>query len=291
MAPRVWFITGCSTGFGRELALQVLRRGDRVIATARKMSSLEELEAAGAKVLAVDVTAGLDALKQIAATAHGFYGRIDILVNNAGYVASGSLEEMTPEESFAQFNTNVFGLLNVNRAFLPFLRAQRSGVIANVSSIAAWTGSPGVGMYCASKWAVSGISETMAHELAEFGIKVTCIEPGQFRSNIFTASNRSEPDATNVIPDYEGDTAARRGVRLMEDVNQKQAGDVAKGCRVIIDVLTQSGSAEGREIPVRLALGADAYGWIKGKCEETIKLLDEWKDVTTPTNHDDVVAV
>lgn len=144
-------------------------------------------------------------------------------------------------------------------------------------------------MYCASKWAVSGISETMTNELAEFGIKVTCIEPGSFRSNLLTESNRSVTDSKNVIKDYERDSAARRGVKLVEDVNRKQPGDVAKGCRVIIDVLTQSGSAEGREIPVRLALGADAYGAIKGKCEETIKLLDEWKDVTTPTNHDDVV--
>lgn len=95
MAPRIWFITGCSTGFGRELALQVLQRGDRVIAAARKASSLEELEAAGAKVLVLDVTASLDTLKQIAVTAHGFYGRIDVLVNNAGYVASGSIEELT----------------------------------------------------------------------------------------------------------------------------------------------------------------------------------------------------
>ncbi|KAL2220181.1 short chain dehydrogenase [Thermoascus aurantiacus ATCC 26904] len=275
MAPRVWFITGCSTGFGRELALQVLQRGDRVIATARKASSLEELEAAGAKVLVLDVTASLDTLKQIAVTAHGFYGRIDVLVNNAGYVASGSIEELTPEETFSQFNTNVFSLLNVNRAFLPYLRAQRSGVIANISSIAGWAGTPGVSMYC-------------ANELAEFGIKVTSIEPGYFRSNILAESNRSV--AKNIIQDYEGDTAARRGVAFHNRVNLKQQGDVVKGCRVIIDVLTQSGAAEGREIPIRLVLGADAYGAVKSKCESTIALLDEWKDITTPTDHDDVVV-
>lgn len=141
-------------------------------------------------------------------------------------------------------------------------------------------------MYCASKWAVSGISESMAHELSEFGIKVISIEPGYFRSKLLNNGNRFI--IKNQMKEYDG-TAARNGMKRLEAIDNKQPGDIVKGCSVIIDVLTQSGTATGKEIPKRLALGPDAYEFIKGKCEETITLLDEWKAVTTPTNHDDVV--
>ncbi|KAJ9316669.1 hypothetical protein DTO271D3_3176 [Paecilomyces variotii] len=287
MSPRVWFITGCSTGFGRELVLQALKRGDKVIATARNVSKLPDLEAEGAKILPLDVTADLGSLKQSAATAYAVYDRIDILVNNAGYLCSGSIEETSPEETYSQFNANVFGLLNVNRAFLPYLRAQKSGVIANFSSIGAWTGPAGVGIYCASKWAVAGISEAMSSELAEFGIRTISIEPGFFRSKLLDGGNRSV--IQNYIADYDG-TAARKGMQMLEALDQKQPGDIAKGCKVIIDVLTQCSTAAGKDIPIRLALGADSYELIRAKCQETITLLDGWKDISTPTNHDDVAG-
>ncbi|GAD91995.1 hypothetical protein CIMG_06649 [Paecilomyces variotii No. 5] len=287
MSPRVWFVTGCSTGFGRELVLQALKRGDKVIATARNVSKLADLETAGAKTMSLDVTADLASLKQSAATAYALYDRIDILVNNAGYLSAGSVEETSPEETFSQFNTNVFGLLNVNRAFLPYLRAQKSGVIANFSSIGAWRGSAGVGIYCASKWAVAGISESLNGELAEFGIKSISIEPGYFRSKLLDGGNRSV--IKNHIPEYDG-TAARKGMQRLEVMDNKQPGDIVKGTKVIIDVLTQSGTAAGKDIPLRLALGADSYEIISGKCQQTIALLNEWKDISTPTNHDDVAG-
>ncbi|KIW23886.1 uncharacterized protein PV07_12049 [Cladophialophora immunda] len=278
---KVWFITGCSSGFGRELALGALRRGDKVIATARNASKLDDIKTAGATTMSWDVTAPLEDLKKAAEQAHQVYGRFDYLINNAGYSQVGGLEELTPEQTQAQFATNVFGLLNTTRAIVPYMRAQRSGVVANFSSVGAWRGVAGVGLYCASKWAVSGISETLYFELADFNIKVCTVEPGYFRSNFLNAGNKLKRE--NEIADYEG-TAVRKGEQLMDEYDNKQPGDIKKGVKVLIDVLT---GETGRDIPMRLVLGPDAYGTIRAKCEETIKGLDEWKELTCSTDLDE----
>ncbi|PGH09416.1 hypothetical protein AJ80_07691 [Polytolypa hystricis UAMH7299] len=283
--PKVWLITGCSTGFGHELALQALQRGEKVIATARNISKLNALKEAGAATLQLDVTANLDPLKKVAEMANGIHGRIDVLVNNAAFVVDGPVEETTPEETQSIFSTNVFGLLNMIRAITPYMRAQRSGIIANFSSIGGWGGFPGCALYTATKWAVSGISESLVDELKPFGITVTCIEPGYFRSDLLTASNRKSPQIH--IADYDG-TPGRETMDLLDAVNRKQPGDIVKGCKVLLDILTQSGVAGGREIPIRVALGPDSAPFIEKKCQETIKLVGEWKDVTVKTNHDDV---
>lgn len=189
----------------------------------------------------------------------------------------------SPAETQAQFDTNVFGLLNVTRAFLPYFRAQRSGTIGNVSSIGGWRGSAGIGLYCASKWAVSGISESLTYELADFNVKVCAVEPGYFRSNLLNPGNRLAAKAH--IPDYDG-TASRKTAEGLEAYNNNQPGDIVKGAKVMVEVLTSSGVAAGKEVPLRLALGSDAYQVITGKCQATISLLDEWKDITTKTDHD-----
>ncbi|EXJ87955.1 hypothetical protein A1O1_04882 [Capronia coronata CBS 617.96] len=278
---KVWFITGCSSGFGKELTLQALGRGDNVIATARDAGKLDDLKDAGAAVVSLDVTSPLDELKRTAEEAHNIYGRIDYLINNAGFNQVGGLEELSPEETERQFATNVFGPLNVTRAILPYMRAKRSGVVANFSSVGAWRGSAGVGLYCASKWAVSGLSETLYYELADFNIKVCTVEPGYFRSNFLSPSNKKHK--RNLIPDYEG-TAVRKGEELMDAYDNKQPGDIRKGVKVLLDVLT---GASGREIPMRLVLGTDAYTRIKAKCEETLKGLEQWKDLTCSTDLDE----
>ncbi|KXJ85111.1 putative oxidoreductase,short chain dehydrogenase [Microdochium bolleyi] len=279
--PKVWIITGCSSGFGKSIALHAHSCGDYVIATARNPAKMDDLKAVGIDTLAFDVTAPLSELKTLAERAFNLHGRIDYLVNNAGYFATGSLEEATPEETQAQFNTNVFGLLNTMRAFLPYMRAARSGVIANFSSMAAWVGWPGTGLYCASKWAATGLSETMTEELKEFGIKVVCIEPGYFRSNVLKIGSRILRKQT--IADYEGDTAARKNEALMIAYDGKQAGDVEKGSKIVVDLLT---GRLGKDIPVRLILGPDAYQYVKAKCDGTMSLLDEWKDITDKTDLD-----
>ncbi|EXJ86632.1 hypothetical protein A1O3_03585 [Capronia epimyces CBS 606.96] len=228
--------------------------------------------------MSLDVTSPLDELKKIAEEAHGIYGRIDYLINNAGFSQVGGLEELTPEETEFQFSTNVFGPLNVTRAILPYMRARRSGVVANFSSVGAWRGAARVGLYCASKWAVSGLSETLYYELADFDIKICTVEPGYFRSSFLNPGNKK--DKKNVIPDYEG-TAVRKAEAFLEAYDNKQPGDIKKGAKVILDVLT---GAAGREIPMRLVLGTDAYGAIKAKCENTIETLDEWKDLSVSTD-------
>jgi short chain dehydrogenase len=162
------------------------------------------------------------------------------------------------------------------------MRAARGGVIANLSSLGAWNRAPGVGLYCASKYCVTGLSESMNVELKEFGIKVCVVEPGYFRSDFLTPANSLV--GGNVIEDYEG-SAARKGVACLAAVNGKQAGDIVKGSTVMIDALTEAG---GKEVPLRLYLGRDAYASLKAKCEETLAVLEEWKDVCTATDHDDV---
>jgi NAD(P)-dependent dehydrogenase (short-subunit alcohol dehydrogenase family) len=171
----------------------------------------------------------------------------------------------------------VFGLLNTTRAFLPIMRAQRSAVIANISSAGGWRGVAGAGLYAASKWAVSGLSESLTYELADFGIKVCCVEPGYFRSNFLNAGNRTI--AKQRFSDYEG-TAARNTSDGLDAYNNNQPGDIKKGAKAMIDVLT------GEDIPLRLVLGSDALEIINGKCNSTIKLLAEWKEVSMSTNHD-----
>ncbi|PGH36665.1 hypothetical protein GX50_00527 [[Emmonsia] crescens] len=285
MAPRVWLITGCTSGFGLELCIQALNRGDKVIATARDVSKLTALKDAGAATLGLDVTSGLPTLKQVAKAAHATYGRIDILINNAGYGTVGAIEETSEEDTQAIFNTNVFGALNIVRAFAPYLRAQGSGVIANISSIAAWIGTAGIGLYCGTKFALSGLSESLTFELAPFGVSVICIEPGYFRSKFLNSGHRTNP--SNPLKEYDG-TTARGEMDLLEKVNNNQPGDVVKGSSAIIDVLTQSGKAAGRPIPIRLVLGDDAQGYIVGKCEGTLALMSEWKEAATGTDHNDV---
>lgn len=282
-APQVWFITGCSTGFGSALAYELLSRGAKVIATARNAEKLSDLKKAGADTIQFDVVASQEELNNKAKAAYDIYGRVDYLVNNAGYSCQGSLEELTAEEIQQQYDTNVFGLLNVTRAFLPYLRSQRSGVIVNISSIGAWSGYAGMGAYVSSKWAVSALSETMSGELEDFGIKTCCIEPGYFRSNFLNPGNR-KMDAEDRIADYKN-TAARKSAALMDAYNNKQPGDILKGVKVMVDILTRK---TGKEIPLRVALGSDSYALMKAKCQATLALLEEWKDITTVTDHDDV---
>ncbi|PGH07299.1 hypothetical protein GX51_01843 [Blastomyces parvus] len=255
------------------------RRGDKVIATGRDVSKLVALKDAGATTLRLDVTSGLPTLKEIAKEAHATYGRFDIVVNNAGYGTVGAIEETGEEETEAIFNTNVFGALNVVRAFAPYLRAQGSGVIANISSVAGRVSSAGFGLYCGTKFALSGLSETLTLELAPFGISVICIEPGYFRSKFFNAGHVTNP--SNLLKEYDG-TPARDTMNFLEKVNNKQPGDPVKGCSVIIDVLTQSGKAAGRPIPSRLALGDDAQDIISAECERTLALLTCWVVVFSP---------
>ncbi|KAM5355202.1 hypothetical protein ACJ41O_001848 [Fusarium nematophilum] len=282
----VWLITGAGTGFGYAISLSALRRGHHVIATARRSSSLSDLVAAGAHALTLDVTAPEDDIAAKVKEAHDIYGRLDYLVNAAGYVLEGACEEASEKEVFDQFNTNVFGTVKLSRAVTPYLRAQSRGAIANFGSLASWVGGPAMAFYNASKWAVSGFTEALAAELAPFGVDVTCVEPGMFRTAFLNEGKRTS--TARRMRDVYGATGADEYRAVLDGANNTQRGDVEKGAEVVVDVLTGTGAAEGRGIPLRVVLGRDCLDVVRNKCESTLKLIKEWEDVAVSTDHDDV---
>ncbi|EEY66747.1 uncharacterized protein PITG_17304 [Phytophthora infestans T30-4] len=169
---KVWLVTGCASGLGREVVVAALAHGDCVIATARNPERLADLEKKGAWTLALDVTASQDELSAVVTHALDVYGTIDVLVNNAAYLLEGAIEECR------EYNTNVFGMLRVLRAVLPHMREKRSGVVANVGSAGGWKGIPGIGLYGSTKFAIAGITLALREEVAPLGIEVTVVEPG-----------------------------------------------------------------------------------------------------------------
>jgi len=215
MSRKIWFITGTSRGFGREWALAALERGDAVVATARNVSSLDELVAAhGDAVLpiALDVTDRAAAFAAVA-RGHEHFGRLDVVVNNAGYGQFGMIEELSDAEARAQIETNLFGALWVTQAALPFLRAQGSGHILQVSSIGGISAFPTVGMYHASKWALEGMSQALAQEVAGFGIRVTLIEPGGYDTDWrgSSAKHATPIPAYDAVREKAANRPSRRG--------------------------------------------------------------------------------
>jgi NAD(P)-dependent dehydrogenase (short-subunit alcohol dehydrogenase family) len=268
---RTWFITGSSTGFGRLLAEEVLKSGGNVIATARNRSQIADLEQQfpkNAKALAMDVT---DQAQVDSAVTQAFaqFGQVDVLVNNAGYGLAGAIEEATEEEYKPVFETNVFGLIRLTRAFLPYLRKQRGGHIFNLSSIGGLIGSPGWGYYNASKFAVEGFSEALAAELTPLGIHVTVIEPGPFRTDFL---GRSGVEAKLRIADY--DATAGKTREYFHTQAGKQPGDPARAVKAMIQVV------ESPNPPLHLILGAIALKRFREKLEKWNQEIAAWEQVT-----------
>jgi NAD(P)-dependent dehydrogenase (short-subunit alcohol dehydrogenase family) len=247
---KVWFITGTSKGLGRALVEEILASQDhKVVATARNAEALQDLAKSYPDrllVLSLDVQ-DIPSIQRAAQEAIRHFSKIDILVNNAGYGLVGALEECSPEELQSVFATNVFGLIETTRALLPHFRKQKSGHILNISSIVGLVATPGLGAYNATKFAVEGISESLALELAHFGIKVSIIEPGPFRTD-FTGSSLKHAKAH---PDYAASQAtAFRD--FLSKAHNKQAGDPVRAAKCMI-ALTQMADP-----PLRLLLGNDA---------------------------------
>ncbi|KAI0318661.1 NAD-P-binding protein [Amylostereum chailletii] len=278
----VWLITGTSSGLGRELAFEALDRGDKVVATARKHSfeRLDDLKTAGAYTLELDVTAPLEELHVVAKNAVGVYGRVDVLVNNAGFAVFGAVEEMTPEKTLDQFNGNLLGPLNVARAFLPYMRAAKSGTILWNGSCKAWVPYVNVGLYAATKAAMHSISSTLHAEISPFGLRSLVIEPGYFRTSIITVATRSPTR----IDDYHA--ALEPLQQMFDDYDGKQPGDPKKGAKIFVDVVRGEGAAAGRNISLALPLGPDAVKDIRTACKETLRQLEEWEAVCMSTDID-----
>jgi NAD(P)-dependent dehydrogenase (short-subunit alcohol dehydrogenase family) len=268
---RAWFITGASTGIGRVLAEEVLKAGGKVIATARKLDTIADLEQRypkTAKALVLDVT-DPGQIDSAVTQAFAQFGQIDVLVNNAGYGVAGAVEEVAEAEFMPMIDTNFFGLVRVTRAFLPYLRAQRSGHILNLSSISGLIGNQGGGYYNATKFAVEGLSEALAAELAPLGIKVTIIEPGPFRTDFL---GRSGVMAATRIADY--DNTAGNNRKYFTENDGKQKGDPLRAAHAMMQVV------ESPKPPLRLLLGVSALQRVRAKLESWQKEIAEWEPVT-----------
>ena len=272
---RVWLITGCSSGFGRALVSALLSRGQRVIATARRPGSLAELAARypeTCRTLTLDVT---DAAQVKAAVAEGaaVFGRIDVVVNNAGGGLIGAFEELGAEQIVRNFSVNFFGALEVIRAALPILRAQASGHIVNISAAAVISNYAGFSIYGATKWALEGVSESLAAELKPLGIKVTIVQPGPFRTGFIA---RSLERAANRIADY--DRTSGKFQRLLESMDGKQPGDPAKAAEAII------AAVESDAPPLRLVLGKYANDKVRKKLADVERERAAWEHIGLPTD-------
>jgi len=206
------------------------------------------------------------------------------VVNNAGYVAFGALEENTPQETFDQFNTNVFGGLNVARAFLPYMRPRATGTVVWIGSLAGYSGAGGIGLYCASKYAVRGISESLHQELAPLGLRSICVEPGYFKTDLLTADNRAPFHSK--IPEYEPVTTAAHEVLIK--ANHNQIGDAKKGANTIIDVVTGEGLAADLGFSPVVLLGSDCYQGVREIFSGSIERIDKWKNLSCSTDRDDL---
>ena len=267
----VWFITGCSTGFGRELAKLVLARGWRAVVTARDVAAVQDLiegceERAIAVALDVTTPSQIDAA---VASAEAKFGAIDVLVNNAGYGYLAAIEEGEDHAVRAMFEANVFGLVNMTKAVLPVMRAQHSGMIINVSSIGGLTSFAATGYYHGTKYAVEGISESLAIEVKPLGIDVMIVEPGPFRTN--WAGPSIKQSATQ-IPAYATTAGERR--KQTEARSGNQAGDPVRAAQAIID------ASMSPEPPLRLLLGKMALDLARKKLSTMKADFDNWEAVT-----------
>ena len=268
VTEKVWFITGTSRGFGRQWAIAALDRGDTVAATARDTATLEDLvEHYGDRLLPIrlDVTdrdADFAAVKQ----AHDHFGRLDIVVNNAGYGQFGFVEELSEQEARDQIETNVFGALWITQAALPYLREQRSGHIIQVSSIGGITAFPNVGIYHASKWALEGFSQSLAQEVAPFGVRVTLVEPIGYSTDWGGSSAKH----AKRLPGYaqvHAATDAERGRRW------SKPGDPNASAAALLKVV------DAQEPPLRVFFGGSALATAKADYESRLRNWEQWQPV------------
>ncbi len=272
----VWFITGCSTGFGRELASLVLSRGWRAVVTARNPDHLHDLIAGheeNALAVQLDVTDPAQIAHSVGEARRRF-GSIDVLVNNAGYGYLAAIEEGEDDQVRAMFETNFFGLVNLTNAVLPGMREQRSGRVVNISSIGGLTSFAATGYYHATKYAVEGLSESLALELAPLGIRVIIVEPGPFRTDW---AGRSLLESKIVIEDYDATAGERR--RQSRERSGKQQGDpVRAGEAIIAAVLSE-------DPPLHLLLGKPALELAHKKLDALKTVFDNWEQTTLSADY------
>jgi NAD(P)-dependent dehydrogenase (short-subunit alcohol dehydrogenase family) len=273
---RVWFITGCSSGFGKEVAGAALARGDRVVATARDVATLADLEdeASPGQLLAcrLDLEDG-DSITAAVGLAVDRFSGLDVVLNNAGIATLGAIEEVGDELLRRQLEINLFGTLAVTRAVLPVLRAGQGGHILQMSSMGGRCAFPGLGAYHASKWGLEGASVALAQEVAPFGIRVTLIEPGDFRTPVLSPQRLLAGEPMAEYSETVG--IARAGVAALDG---NQPGDPRRLAAAILTIV------EADDPPLHLALGSDCYERLKADLESQLQELERWSDLTRSTD-------
>ena len=273
--PPVWLITGCSSGFGRELALQVAQSGQRLCATARRLedaAALAEQYPETVLATALDVTRQ-DQIEAAVAAATTRFGGIDILVNNAGFGYVSTIEDGDDAQIRAMFDTNVFGLFALCRAVIPGMRERGHGHIINITSIAGLNGNPGTGYYAATKHAVEGVSDALMHELSPFGIHVTCVEPGPFRTDFAGRSLKETPVSA---PEY---TSARQRAASIRASSGHQAGNPAQAAHIIRSIAMSPSS------PRHLLLGRKALETAREKIQRLSSDIDRFETITLSADY------
>jgi NAD(P)-dependent dehydrogenase (short-subunit alcohol dehydrogenase family) len=278
---KVWFVTGAGRGMGADIARAALAAGHRVVASGRNPERVSAGLGAhdDLQVVQLDVTDAASAHAAVQAAVERF-GRIDVLVNNAGNFYAGFFEEIGPEDFRAQVETNLFGPLNVARAVLPVMRAQRSGLMVTISSTAGLVGQAFCTAYAASKFALEGWSESLTPEVAPFGIRTMLVEPGFFRTELLTQESTSYADPS--IEDYADRT--QQTVTAWNGMNGLQGGDPAKLARALVQLAGQD------EPPLRWAAGSDAVGVFEQKAHDLLAQADAHRELSSSLAHDDVGA-
>jgi NAD(P)-dependent dehydrogenase (short-subunit alcohol dehydrogenase family) len=275
---KVWFITGASSGFGRAFSEYAIGKGYRVVVTARRFEKLAAIQALAphqVEAIQMDVN-NPQAVERAVGQAMKRFGRIDVLINNAGYAIVGAVEETPEKELRAQMETNFFGAVAVTRAVLPFMRQQQSGAIVNISSLGGQVSGPGFGAYSASKFALEGVSEALAGEVAPFGIKVLIVEPGTFRTEFAGQALKHTP----VIEAYQPSVGGTR--EFAKGMDGTQEGDPLKAAEAIEQAL------DARNTPLRLQLGADAVAAVKAHSLTLLQQLEAWEAVGSNTKFEQV---
>ena len=272
---KVWFITGASKGIGLELTKTLLANGNKVVATSRNAKSIEDKIDNTQNLLALTVDLASDtSVKDAVDKAVETFGKLDVVVNNAGYWTVGSIEEMSDKEFRQSININLFGTVNVIRYAMPHLRKQKSGHIINISSVAGYAGSGSSGSYTASKFAVVGLSESLAQEVSPFNVKVTMVAPGVFRTNFLNTG--SLQTAENLIDEYQ----TKEKIGTWGQLNGNQPGDPAKLVQILMDI------TELENPPLHLLLGPDAYQLVSERRKADEQEFEQWKHLTLSTNFD-----
>lgn len=273
---KVWFITGASKGLGLALVKKLLEKNYRVVATTRNAQSLiSEIGEASEQFLPLEVNLGDNEDVQSAiAKSVDHFGQLDVIVNNAGYGLIGTLEELSDKEARDNFDINVFGTLNVIRNAMPYLRQQKSGHIFNISSIGGYSGNfPGWGIYCATKFAVAGLTEALAEEIKDFGVKATVVYPGYFRTDFLSKDSVKTPE--NAIPEYE--TARNSEQSHLDEINGNQPNDPEKGAEALIAI------SEEKNPPVHFLLGSGASEFLDNKIATIKGDAEKWESLTLST--------